>query len=184
MNNWEKIDDLMYMLLHHNKNYTNEQYYGLLELEELLDQVRPKKKVKESSLYSNLSQSLKEAGNGSYIIKTVDWESDPIKADSKAEAMDIFANEFDNDLNTYFKAVSQNLNEREEERSWSDDGKFLNMREMVARALENNVHDKEFTDEEIDQIFGEVADNDQSMEEIYMEIENQALEAAKKFRGE
>lgn len=121
---WEKIDNLMYKLLHNNKNYNKEQYYGLLELEELLEEVKKGPK-KESA-----------------------------------------------------------LNEREEERSWSDDGKFLNMREMVARALENNIHDKEFTDEEIDQIFGEVVDNDQSMEEIYMEIENQALEVAKKYRGE
>lgn len=121
---WGKIDDLMYTLLHHNKNYTKEQYNSLLDLEELLEEIKKGPK-KESA-----------------------------------------------------------LNEREEERSWSDDGKFLNMREMVARALENNIHDKEFTDEEIDQIFGEVVDEDPHMEEIYMEIERQALEVAKKYRGE
>lgn len=86
--------------------------------------------------------------------------------------------------NNMYESIRTSLNEREEERSWSDDGKSLNIREMVARALEDNIHDKEFTDEEIDEIFGEVVDNDQYMEEIYMEIVNQTLEAAKKFRGE
>lgn len=76
--------------------------------------------------------------------------------------------------------------ERKEESSWSSDGKSLNLREMVARALENNLHgedEKYINDDDIDNIYAMVADEDQYMEEIYMEIENQALEAFKRYKG-
>lgn len=35
--NKEKINDLIYFLVHHNKNYTKKQYEVILELVELLD---------------------------------------------------------------------------------------------------------------------------------------------------
>lgn len=113
---WEKIDNLMYKLLHNNKNYNKEQYYGLLELEELLEEVRKGPK-KESA-----------------------------------------------------------LNEREEERAWSEDGKYLNMKEMVARALESAYPDTEFTDEGIEFVYGTIVDEDPYMEEIFDLLQKQAME--------
>ena len=75
-----------------------------------------------------------------------------------------------------YESVKNKLNEREEECSWSEDGKHLNIREMVARVLENAYPDKDFTDEEIEYVFGTIVDTGPYMEEIFDLLQKQAVE--------
>lgn len=55
-----------------------------------------------------------------------------------------------------YESVKSSLNERDAERAWSSDGRSLNIREMVARVLEDNKIEK--TDEEIDLLFDKLLD--------------------------
>ena len=80
--------------------------------------------------------------------------------------------------------AGEDLNEgttnRKVSKAWSEDGNSLNIREMVARSLEDEDSSSNITDEEVDKVAGCVLDDDEFMSKLEDLIRNATLKAAGK----
>lgn len=85
----------------------------------------------------------------------------------------------------YEMVGEEDLNEsakRTATRAWSDDGNSLNIREMVARFLEDEDSSNNITDEEVDKVAGCVLDDDEFISKLDDLIREAALKATNKTK--